>query len=82
MRIHPTPHHPTLSTFLSSPPIHLIQNIISKITAFNPCSGRLPQSAVCVVHLVNIYILINKCSLCLDAEQMTLELRVVIRQQG
>ena len=76
MRIHPTSHHPALGTFLSSPPIHLIHKIISKPTAFNPSGGCLSQSAVRVVHLVNIDILVDERGLCLDANQVALERRV------
>ena len=73
MRIHPTPHHPTLSTFLSSPTIHLIHEVIPETTAFDSCSGRLLQCTVCVVHLKYVYILVDKCSLGLDTEQVPLE---------
>ena len=82
MRIHPTPHQPALSTFLRSPPIHLIHKFISKATAFDPRSGRLPQRAVCIVHLKHVYIFVDKCSLGVDTQQVSLECRVVIRQRG
>lgn len=81
MRTHPAPHHPTLSSFLGSPSIHFIHKIIPKSTAFDPCSRRLPQRAVGIVHLEYIYILVDECSLCLNAEQISLERRVIVRRR-
>jgi hypothetical protein len=56
MRIHPMPHHPTLSSFLSSPTIHLIHKVISKTRSFNPRGSSLLQRPVCVVHLEHVHI--------------------------
>ena len=82
MQIHPTHHHLTLSSFLSSPTIHFIHEVIAKTCSFNPRGSSLLQRPVCVVHLEHVHILVDKCRFNLDPREISLKGWVVIRRQS